>query len=104
MVFLWLAKLAMPAQATDDGMDDQVKGRSMVEGLSHVTFIVRNLDRMEEILGTVFDATKVYDSGDQTFSLSKERFFLIGKANQPIWVAIMEGEQLPTRTYNHVAF
>ncbi|MFL4466318.1 FosX/FosE/FosI family fosfomycin resistance thiol transferase, partial [Brucella melitensis] len=50
----------------------------MVQGLSHMTFIVRDLDRMEEILTTVFDARRVYDSGAETFSLSKERFFLIG--------------------------
>jgi catechol 2,3-dioxygenase-like lactoylglutathione lyase family enzyme len=42
----------------------------------------------------------VYDSGDQTFSLSKERFFLMGD----LWIAIMEGEPLPTKTYNHIAF
>ncbi|MBT8457161.1 MAG: FosX/FosE/FosI family fosfomycin resistance hydrolase [Alphaproteobacteria bacterium] len=72
----------------------------MIEGLSHITFIVSDLDRMEEILTTVLDARKVYDSGDATYSLSKERFFDIGG----IWVATMEGEPLPDRTYNHVAF
>lgn len=76
----------------------------MVQGLSHITFIVRNLDRMEEILTTVLGARKVYDSGAQTFSLSKERFFLVGDGAEPIWIATMEGEPLPTRTYNHVAF
>ncbi len=76
----------------------------MIQGLSHLTFIVRDLDRMEEILTTIFDARKIYDSGDETFSLSKERFFLIGAADAPIWIATMEGEPLPTRTYNHVAF
>jgi len=74
----------------------------MIEGLSHITFIVRDLDRMEEILVSVLGARKVYDSGDNTFSVSRERFFLIGEA--PVWLAIMEGESLPTRTYNHVAF
>jgi len=59
---------------------------------------------MQEILEQVFDATKVYDSGSETFSLAKERFFLIGKGEAPIWVATMEGEPLPLRTYNHVAF
>ncbi|AAL53931.1 hypothetical protein P053_00022 [Brucella abortus 01-4165] len=76
----------------------------MVQGLSHMTFIVRDLDRMEEILTTVFDARRVYDSGAETFSLSKERFFLIGNGKEPIWIATMEGEPLPTRTNNHVAF
>ncbi len=76
----------------------------MIEGLSHITFIVRNLDRMEEILVSVLGARKVYESGDNTFSVSRERFFLAGEEPSPIWLAIMEGESLPTRTYNHVAF
>ncbi len=72
----------------------------MIQGLSHMTFIVRDLDRMEALLTTVLDAQKVYDSGDETFSLSKERFFIAGG----LWVAAMEGEPLASRTYNHIAF
>jgi fosfomycin resistance protein FosX len=72
----------------------------MIEGLSHLTFIVRDLDRMENILMTVLEARKVYDSGANSFSISRERFYMVGA----IWIAIMEGEALPTRTYNHVAF
>ncbi|MDV7143777.1 FosX/FosE/FosI family fosfomycin resistance hydrolase [Tropicimonas sp. TH_r6] len=72
----------------------------MIEGLSHMTFVVRDLDKMEEILVRVLDARKIYDSGDETYSLSKERFFDIGGS----WIAIMEGDPLETRTYNHVAF
>ncbi|MEL7092531.1 MAG: FosX/FosE/FosI family fosfomycin resistance hydrolase [Pseudomonadota bacterium] len=72
----------------------------MTQGLSHITFIVRDLDRMEQILTTVLDAQKLYDSGENTFSLSRERFFDIGG----VWVAIMQGDPLPTRSYNHVAF
>jgi fosfomycin resistance protein FosX len=76
----------------------------VVQGLSHMTFIVRDLDRMEEFLTAIFDARKVYDSGEETFSLSRERFFLIGDGEHPVWVAVMEGEALPARSYNHVAF
>lgn len=72
----------------------------MVESLSHITFVVRDLDRMRDLLCRVLDAKVVYDSGDQTFSLSKERFFDIGG----VWVATMEGNPLPERSYNHVAF
>ena len=72
----------------------------MIEGLSHVTFIVNDLDKMERILTTVLDAEKIYDSGDRTFSTSKERYFVIGG----LWIATMEGEGSPTRTYNHIAF
>lgn len=64
----------------------------MIEGLSHITFIVRDLDRMEEILTTVLHAKKVYDSGNDTFSLSRERFFLVGEEPAMVWIAIMEGE------------
>lgn len=80
------------------------KGEALVQGLSHITFVVSDLDRMENVLKKVFDAKKVYDSGSETFSISRERFFLIGDAAEPIWVATMEGEPLPSRTYNHIAF
>ena len=76
----------------------------MIAGLSHITFIVRDLHRMEEILVSVLGARKVYDSGDNTFSVSRERFFLAGEEPAQVWLAIMDGEGLPTRTYNHVAF
>jgi len=72
----------------------------VIEGLSHVTFMVQDLDKMEAMLMKVLDARKIYDSGDNTFSISKERFFDIGG----LWVATMEGESLPSKTYNHVAF
>lgn len=72
----------------------------MVEGLSHITFIVSDLDKMEAMLTSVLDAKRIYDSGENTFSLSKERFFDIGGQ----WIAIMEGDPLPTKTYNHIAF
>ncbi|WP_027161297.1 FosX/FosE/FosI family fosfomycin resistance hydrolase [Mesorhizobium sp. WSM1293] len=72
----------------------------MIEGLSHMTFIVRDLEQMTEILEGVFDAREVYVSDARQFSLSPEKFFLIGD----IWVAIMEGEPLPERSYNHIAF
>jgi catechol 2,3-dioxygenase-like lactoylglutathione lyase family enzyme len=73
-----------------------------IEGLSHMTFIVENLDVMEEILVRILGARKIYDSGAQTFSLSEERFFLIGETD--LWIAIMQGLPLPTRSYNHIAF
>lgn len=72
----------------------------MIEGLSHVTFIVRDLDRMSLFLSKIFDAKETYASGDATFSLSREKFFIIGG----VWVAIMEGAALPEKTYNHIAF
>ena len=72
----------------------------MIEGLSHITFIVRDLERMTAILTGVFDAREVYSSGQETFSTAREKFFQVGD----LWIAIMEGEPLPSRTYNHIAF
>jgi len=72
----------------------------MIKALSHITFVVSDLDRMEQLLVRVFDAEKVYDSGTNTFSISTERFFRVGGQ----WIATMQGEPLPVRTYNHVAF
>jgi catechol 2,3-dioxygenase-like lactoylglutathione lyase family enzyme len=72
----------------------------MIEGLSHITFIVRDLDRTSSFLSGIFDAKEVYSSGDATFSMSREKFFLIGG----MWIAIMEGDSLQEKTYNHIAF
>ena len=72
----------------------------MIQGLSHLTFIVRDLDKMSHIITEVLGGEVVYSSGETTFSASREKFFVAGG----IWIAIMEGESLPTRTYNHVAF
>lgn len=73
-------------------------------GLSHVTFIVRDLDRMESILTGVLGAGRVYDSGDETFSLSPERFYLVGEGATATWIAVMLGDVDLPQSYNHVAF
>jgi len=72
----------------------------MIEGLSHITFIVSDLERAAEFLKAVFDAREVYSSGQKAFSKSPEKFFLIGG----VWIALMHGASLSGRTYNHVAF
>jgi len=72
----------------------------MIQGISHITFIVSDLEKMTSLLQSVFDAKEVYSSGDKTFSLSKEKFFLLNG----LWIAIMEGQPLKEKTYNHVAF
>ena len=53
----------------------------MIKGISHVTFVVSNLDRMTKFLTVIFDADEIYASGDQMFSLAKERFFLTFVSN-----------------------
>jgi fosfomycin resistance protein FosX len=72
----------------------------VIQGLSHLTFVVRDLEKMSRIITEVLGGEEVYSSGDKTFSTSREKFFEVGG----LWIAIMEGESLPTRTYNHVAF
>ncbi|BAY10095.1 FosX/FosE/FosI family fosfomycin resistance hydrolase [Calothrix sp. NIES-2098] len=72
----------------------------MIQGISHITFIVKDLEKMTTFLTTIFDAQEIYASGEQTFSISKEKFFLI----DDLWIAIMEGEPLAEKTYNHIAF
>ena len=84
---------------TDDGELSPVTDQ-MIQSFSHLTYIVRDLNRLETLLTSSLGARKIYDSGDGTFSLSKERFFLGGD----IWIVTMDGEPLPSRTYNHVAF
>ncbi len=71
-----------------------------VEGISHITLLVKDLERSANLLMSVFDAEQVYSSDDQQFSLSSEKFFIIGG----IWLALMEGSPLPERNYNHIAF
>ena len=70
-----------------------------IHGLSHITFICKDLTKMANLLKTVFNAEEIYSSDNKNFSLSKEKFFLIGN----IWIAIMEGESVH-KTYNHIAF
>lgn len=71
-----------------------------IQDLSHITLIVHNLDRTSELLTSILGATEVYSSGEQNFSLSREKFFLLAG----IWLAIMEGPPLSERSYNHIAF
>ncbi len=72
----------------------------MIQGLSHLTFVVRDLDRFERLVLDVLGGARVYDSGNATFSLSRERFFVAGG----LWLAAMEGEPSGRRGYDHVAF
>ncbi len=47
----------------------------MISGLSHITLIVKDLNKTTTFLREIFNAEEIYSSGDQTFSLSKEKFF-----------------------------
>ena len=70
-----------------------------ITGLSHVTFVVANVDRTAELWREGLGATEVYDSKLKSFSLAREKFFLLAG----VWVAVMRGEP-GSRSYRHVAF
>lgn len=71
-----------------------------MQGISHLTFIVRDLGRMAQFLCKGLGAREVYDSTRHHFSLSREKFFVLGG----VWLAAMEGEPPAERSYQHVAF
>lgn len=72
----------------------------MMQGISHLTFIVRDLARMSTFLCDGLGAREVYDSAGADHSLSREKFFVLGG----IWIAAMEGAPPAERSYQHVAF
>lgn len=72
----------------------------MITGISHITFIVKDLEKSSGFFREIFGAREVYSSSEKKFSLSSEKFFLINE----VWICIMEGEPLKEKTYNHTAF
>ncbi|MDV4149988.1 FosX/FosE/FosI family fosfomycin resistance hydrolase [Clostridium sp. AL.422] len=72
----------------------------MIESISHITFVVKNLDKTTQLFKELFNAKEVYYSGEKKHSLFKERFFIIGGQ----WIAIMEDTNIINRTYHHIAF
>jgi fosfomycin resistance protein FosX len=71
-----------------------------VEAVSHITFIVRDLERMATFLCKGLGAQEVYDSQTKNFSLSREKFFVLGET----WLVAMEGGSPVERSYRHLAF
>ena len=72
----------------------------MIESISHITFIVKDVGRSANLYRSIFGAQEVYDSAQKNFSVAYEKFLLIGGT----WVAIIEGDPASERSYNHVAF
>lgn len=70
-----------------------------ITGLSHLTFVVRDLERSARLWVEGLGAEQVYDSGDRFHSRSPEKFFLLGG----VWIALMQGEP-GSRSYRHAAF
>ena len=52
----------------------------VIEGISHITFIVNDLEHTSTFLRSIFDAEEGYSSEDKSYSLSKDlskSFFLL---------------------------
>ena len=71
-----------------------------IQGISHLTFIVKDLERTATFFRDGLGAVEVYDSEGRNFSHSREKFFTLGGT----WLAFMEGESPTQRTYRHLAF
>lgn len=71
-----------------------------IVGISHLTFLVRDLERTARLFVDGLGAREVYDSGERTHSLSPEKFFVLGG----VWIVAMVGEPPAERSYRHVAF
>jgi len=71
-----------------------------IEGISHVTFVVQDLARMARLMCEGLGGREVYDSQHKNFSLSHEKFFLVGG----IWIAAMQGDAPDQKSYSHLAF
>lgn len=72
----------------------------MIEGISHITLIVSDLDKTKRIIVDVLGGKEIYDSSTKNFSISKEKFFDVNG----LWLVLMEGSALTEKTYNHIAF
>lgn len=70
-----------------------------IDGISHITFMATDLERTAKLLCEGLGAKEVYDSTERNFSISREKFFILGG----VWLAVMEGKPVE-RSYRHVAF
>ena len=71
-----------------------------IEAISHITFIVKDVERTARFFCEGLGADEIYDSKENYFSLSREKFFMLGG----VWLAVMEGTPPAERTYRHLAF
>ncbi len=72
----------------------------MIENLSHITFIVSDLEKSKHLFEFVFGAKEIYSSDKKEYSISSEKFFDLNG----LWIVLMQGEPLKDKTYNHLAF
>jgi catechol 2,3-dioxygenase-like lactoylglutathione lyase family enzyme len=72
----------------------------VIEGLSHLTFVVADLERSTRLIVEVLGGRQVHDSGPVPPGRSRDRFFVAGG----LWIALLEGARPAERSYDHVAF
>jgi catechol 2,3-dioxygenase-like lactoylglutathione lyase family enzyme len=72
----------------------------MIKGLSHITLIVRDLERSAFMIQELLGAREIYDSSNKNYSVAREKFFDVAG----LWLVLMEGPALPEKSYNHIAF
>ena len=65
----------------------------MITGISHITFIVKDLQRTTVFFERIFGIKEVYSSETAKYVLIHD-----------LWIALNQGEPLSERTYNHIAF
>lgn len=70
-----------------------------MKGISHITFICHDIVKTAKLFYELFDAIELYSSDGHNFSISCEKFLLIGD----LWIALMQGNPIE-RSYNHMAF
>lgn len=70
-----------------------------VRRLSHITIMVKDLNRTARFLCEGLGAREVYDSHARNYSIAREKFFLLAG----VWLAAMEGPSTEP-SYAHVAF
>jgi len=71
-----------------------------VESISHIAFIVSDIDRMTLFLCEGLGAKEVFDNIVLMSEAPREKFFVLGD----VWLAAIEGESPSDRSYQHVAF
>jgi len=72
----------------------------MIEGISHITLIVSDLEKSKRVVTDILGGKEIYDGSVKNFSLSKEKFFDVSG----LWLVLMEGTVQIEKTYNHIAF
>lgn len=70
-----------------------------MKGISHITLLCKDIEKSSQFFCDLLDGKEVYSSDQHNFSLSKEKFLLLGD----LWLALMEGNPIE-RSYNHIAF